>query len=267
LKKVKEGPQAFMAWASEHSQEIDQEFINILRKMVEYTEATQEKELSKVFKFLESCFCKMFPFPENTGNIAICKENYKQHTDKAIQLLKQGKARDAIYMFQTLSFFLAHHPELPYEALLSANMGIAYAQLNLKEKAIQCLTRASELSMNDVDKEKVLANLGTLCRDLKEFDKALLYYQKALEISVQRQDKEMQINHLNSLAIVQLDTNYLAQSLVFQEKAYALAKELEERAVLQDCTTRLALITALIGQTERSKELCSAGLKLNPAEP
>jgi len=38
LKKIAEGPTALMAWAKEHADEIDQQFMNQLRKMIEYSE-------------------------------------------------------------------------------------------------------------------------------------------------------------------------------------------------------------------------------------
>lgn len=260
LKEVSKGPKALMEWASKHYDEIDQEFINLLRKMITYAKEHGENELHKTFEFLDTCFCKMFDFNEISGTIAVTEENCKEHINKALGFLKVGKARESLQIFRAVSMFLKHNPKLPYHGIVHANMGIAYAQLNLKEKAIDRLIEAQKYELNDTEKGKLFGNMATIYRDLGQYTEASVACETGLEIAKKREDKEMEIVHLNNMALIKLDIKELEESYLIQQNAYKLAKDLGYEKVIQDCTTRLAMLTALRGDTKKCEKLCKEGL-------
>lgn len=262
LKKVAEGPDALMKWAAEHYYEIDQKFINILRKMIKYSQDANNTESSKLFQFLDSCFTKMFNFSENSDTITVSNDNVRHLLEKSGEFLRKGKPQEAIRNLQAISIYLAHNPHPSYYAVVDANLGIAYAQLGFKEKAVEYLDRAIQSCRSDKDKEKILANVGTIYRDLHQYDDAIQKYQEALEIARKREDREMVAIHLSGLALVNIDRKNLEEAFNYEQEAYEIAQKLDNKPLLQDCLTKLAMIMAIKGDKEKCKELCEKGLSL-----
>ncbi len=267
LEKIGQGPQALMHWAAENYRYIDQEFINLLRKMIEYARQTPEHgDLLPIFEFLERCFCKMFDFSESE-TISVTKDNFKAHLSKAIALLKQAKPDQALHILRALSLFTSQHSEIAYQPQLYANMGIAHAQLHNREKAIEYLHKACQLSNSEQQKQEILSNLGTVYRDNHDLNQARQHHQQALEIADKLEQPQMRLVHLNNLALVQLDSGNAEQAMSLQEQAYAIAKQLGNARVLQDSLTRLAVLSAIAGDVDRCREMCKQGLALAPDKP
>ena len=262
LKKAAEGPQALMEWATENYSRIDHKFMNQLRKMEEYAHKQNDEKQAKMFEFLQRCFFKMFDFEALMEPVAITKENFKQNFAKANTLLKQGKAKAAIPMLQALLLFVTHNSGFPYQALLNANMGIAFAQLKAHEQAIFHLERAAIEPLKDIQQEKVRANLGTIYRDLKDFPSSVEQHLKALELAQKRGDYSMQFVHLNNIALVHLDQKHLDHALDYQHQAYDIALKLENNRLIHDCVTRLAVIYGLKGDNDLCQKFCSEGLAM-----
>lgn len=266
LQKVTEGPQALMQWAQEHHDYIDSKFMRLLEKMIEYAKKNNNPQHEQTFSFLKNCFEKMFDFSDSAP-IAVSRENFAEIWQQASQKLQQGKAQAAMKTFETLSVFLAHHPDLKYQTQLHANLGIAYAQLNYKEKSIAHLQKALAISSPGLQKEKILANLGTVYRDQKQLVQAFTSYQQAFNIAEERHDLQMQVIHLNHMALTKLDERDMEQAIAYQQQACTLARQLANSRLLQDSLTRMALLMGLSGQPQRCQEICQEALQLTPDPP
>lgn len=262
LQKVQEGSDALMKWAQKNSHHIDQKFMNQLNKMIKYSRKENNEQRAKVFEFLKKCFEKMFNFDILYEPMTISQDNLKKSINEATQLLKQGKTKSSISILEGVMLFLKQYPDENYQAVVEANLGIAYAQINVKDKAVQHLQNAIRLKLDDNSKEKVLANFGTVLRGLQKYEPALDYFQQAYEISKKRNDREMQCIYLTNIALVHFDKKDLSKSLKIQEEAYKVAKKIENKKMINDCMTRLAVINALKGNHEISKELCQEALDL-----
>ena len=159
LDKVSEGPEALMKWAKEHYNEIDQKFINLLRKMIEYTKNSGQEELSKTFVFLDTCFSKMFDFHDQIEQDAITKDNVKQFIEKSSKFLNEGRPKKAISILNAVSIFLAHVPNRYYQSIVESNLGTAYSQVGQLEKGLRYFENAYKLVQSDSDRKKVLTNI------------------------------------------------------------------------------------------------------------
>ncbi len=264
LEQVAKGPQALLDWARKHADEIDQKFMNQLHRMVEYAQKTNQEQLYKTFTFLEQCFNKMFALDAMPAAIAITKENFRENFEKANRLLSVGKADAALAFLKTLNLFLAQSPIENAMALVEANIGIAYGQLAKYDEAVTHLQQSLNQPLNDIAKEKILANLGMVLRQQKKYIPSIDIYKQALELAKQRDDKEMQFIHLNNLALVYLDQKNLEKALESQQEAYQIGQNLQNAKLIQDCLTRLAVLHALQGDTQKCQELCQEGLKAAP---
>jgi tetratricopeptide (TPR) repeat protein len=263
LHKVSEGPEAFMAWARQ--QPIDNKFMNLLGRMVEYTQKHGKNELHKTFAFLQSCFQKVWNLCELTGMIAVGPENFREMWSKASDYLQRGKPKEAAMLWEGIALFLVAQPNVQYQGMVDANLGIAYAQLKQFDRAVVCLQKALQQStLSPVEREKVCANMGTVYRDMGDGSKSLESYQQALELAKERHDVAMQIVHWQNLALIRLDRGELAQARTYQEEACSLAKTVGNERLYQDALTRLALLTGMQGDKMRCKELCELALQVAP---
>lgn len=169
LQKVQQGPQALMLWAKENAALVDQKFMNQLHKMVEYSRQNKETQRAQTLEFLERCFQKMFPLEAVVEPIAITQENFQANYDQAISYLKNGKAPYSIPLFEALLVFLGRIPNATWESTLHSNLGVAYAQVKLFDKAIHHLEKALAFPLSDEIRSKVYANLSCTYRDYQKF--------------------------------------------------------------------------------------------------
>lgn len=263
LQKIGEGPQAFMEWARQHP--VDNKFMNLLGKMVDYTERQGKQELHRTFAFLQSCFQKVWNLSEQTGMIAVGPENFREMWDKASKYMQRGKSREAAMVWEGIALFLVAQPNQKYQVMVDANLGVAYAHMKQNDKAISYLQKAlQQPTLSAAEQQKVWANLGTVYRDMGNGDKALESYQHALEIAKQEHDVAMQISHWQSLALVRLDRGELAQAKTYQEEACTLAANLGNQRLHQDALTRLALLIGMQGDGVKCKQLCEMALQISP---
>lgn len=250
-----------MQWAQQHRQKIDPNFVILLGKMAEYARNTDKIEVGKALDFLKTCFAKMFDFSEERYN-AITRENFRQVWEEATGYLKRGEVQKALQLLESLSLFQSQHPDIQCRPLLYVNMGIAYAQMKQTESAIQHLRLALAENLPRDAREKALVNLGIVYLDARDFLPALDCYRSALEIATERRDPVMQISYLNSVALICIEQKKLAEATDYQQKACELAKGTDDKRLMQDSLTRLALLMNLKGDYKKCEELCREALAL-----
>ena len=264
LKKVAEGPQAFTEWARQ--QTIDTKFMKMLSDMCDYAQKHNQSEIAKTFTFLHTCFQKLFQLPIETGTIAIGPENFKEVWNKANHYLQIGKPEEAVRLWEPIQLYLAMQQNAIQQGLADANLGITYAQLRQQGKALVFLKKASQnRAVPVLAQQKIWANLGTLYRDMGNVVQSVASYHKALELARDSNDIVLQVAHLQSLALLHVDQQEIGNAMVCQEEAYRIAQATEDKQIIQDAMTRLALLEGARGNPDGCKKLCEEALKLYPS--
>ncbi|WP_372369141.1 tetratricopeptide repeat protein [Candidatus Uabimicrobium sp. HlEnr_7] len=271
LKKVALGPEGFSKWVKSRYDEFDTPFFNLLRKMGEYTEKPgQSAELNKTFRFLETCFQKMFDLDGEYGSIIITEDNYKEYWDKASQYLQTDRARHAIPVLEALSFFFKQTSKSnKYIGSLHSNLGTAYAQVGSNLKALKNLFLALEIAKknNSHDLAMILSNIAMVHGAMGKHKEALDYHNQALEISRQQGRKDLEIKHLSNLAIANMDSNSLEEAIKNQTEALKIAQDINDKRAISDGMARMGLLCAFTGNLEEAKDLCSKALDINSKNP
>lgn len=271
LAKVALGPEGFSKWVKDNYEEFDTPFFNLLRKMREYTEKPeQDASLGKTFRFLESCFQKMFDFDGEYGSIVITEDNFKTYWEKSSKYLQTNRARHAIPILEALLFFFKQtNKSSKYIESTYSNLGIAYAQVAVNAKALKNLFAGLTMAKqnNSKDLAMILSNIAMVHGAMGKHKEALEYHQEALEVSRIQGRKDLEMKHLNNLAIANMDNNSLEEAIKNQTQALKIAQDTGDKRAMSDGLARMGLLCAFTGNVEEAKDMCAKALDINSKNP
>lgn len=269
LREVAFGPESFMKWVRKNHDEFDVPFFNLLRKMREYTEKSDDPALGKTFRFLETCFQKMFDLDGEYGSIVVTEDNYNEYIKKASRHLETNRAHHAIPLLEAVNmFFGQNNKEQGLESIYS-NLGIAYAQGNKPKRALDNLHKALSIAQksNSRNVGMIFSNLAMTYSATGDYKECISYHEKALEIARKENQKEMQIKHLSNLAIANMDNGNLEKAINNQTEALRIAEETNNTRAVSDGLTRMGILCACAGNVKEANNLCTKALDLHSNDP
>lgn len=174
----------------------------------------------------------------NIGNIYALQKDYSMAIDYYLQSLVNNTNKNVI-------------------ALAYCNMGSAYTQLKMYDRADENLRRALQLSQRENYKKVIAAALGNLgfnYMSAGEFEKALEYHFKSLQLSEELNDKNLISETTNSIALTYLKQKNYKKSLEYGEKGLTIAKQIGAKDNIKNSYESLSETYKKIGNYEKSLE-------------
>ncbi|MDD2565160.1 MAG: SpoIIE family protein phosphatase, partial [Salinivirgaceae bacterium] len=181
-------------------------------------------------RILQTLLIILLPLFTVAQSITDLKQNYQKAIDT-------DDKNNAIFYLNKIAYYQWENEKVP-EAIESFNTLYKLAESNGNKNAMR----------------SVCMNLGMIYSDKSQYKKAEEYIQKSLQINIQMGDKAGQAAALTNLATAQQNQNDNNTALKSAEKALALAKELNNIALIRTCYGLLSEIHKKLGNSEKFSE-------------
>jgi serine phosphatase RsbU (regulator of sigma subunit)/Tfp pilus assembly protein PilF len=142
-------------------------------------------------------------------------------------------------------------------AMLYNNIGAAYTQIKMFDKADENLITSLKLSEANANKTGIantLANMGINLMSGGKFDKAMDYYFKALKIAEELGDKKFISDVINNISLAYEGKKDFKKALEYGEKGLLLAKEIGAKEIIKNSYESLSETYKKLGNYEKSLE-------------